>query len=274
MQATAYRRAATACTAIALIASLIAGGWMINGIAATEADTPARLTRIIAGVFLIAVELAALWIAAWLPAAQRKTRAALITVAALIALIDIGQIAISQIALHHNTQQAAAVNDQAAQQLRASIERNAATVARLHASAAAQAESKFPQSRADGAASLRLAADIETRIANDRAQLEQLGQQHSTTTPISDIIGQGGIIALSIALSALVTLAAAGATHLAGHLTRQARETRRPAQKRSVARSTAKAAKQRSYPPGVVELPRQKKQPAADNQYQLFSEAS
>lgn len=274
MQAIAYRRAALACTAIAIAASLIAGGWMINGIAATEADTPARLTRIIAGAFLIGVELAALWIAAWLPAAQRKTRAVLITIAALIALIDIGQIAIAQIALHHNTQQAATANDQAVQQLRASIDRNAATVTRLHASAAVQAESKFPQSRADGATSLRLAAEIETRIANDRAQLEQLSQQHSNTTPISDIIGQGGIIALSIALSTLVTLAAAGATHLSGYLTRQARETRRPAKKRPAARSTAKATASNNYPPGVIAIGKKNKKPQGNSQFELFREAS
>lgn len=271
-----------AATAIALAAGGLCAAWMIHGITATEADTPARTVRIAAGVFLLIVELAALWLAARLPAQDRWQRRALLTLATAIALLDIGQMALAQIALHQQTANRHHAQQQHARQLADSIERSAKTIAALRHSAANQADSKFPASRADGAASLRRADEIEQRLASERTQLAALQQHHAADpAPIANLIGQAGVVALSITLAALVAAAAALAAHLAGHLGRPintpaARRTKAepPGKNPSKPRSTVEKTPKRPqrYPPGVVELNHRRRASPQPAQGELFEQ--
>ena len=271
-----------AATAIALAAGGLCAAWMIHGITATEADTPARAVRIAAGVFLLIVELAALWLAARLPAQDRWQRRALLTLAAAIALLDIGQMALAQIALHQQTANRHHAQQQHARQLADSIERSAQTIAALRHSAANQADSKFPASRADGAASLRRADEIEQRLASERTQLAALQQHHAAdAAPIANLIGQAGVVALSITLAALVVAAAAMAAHLAGHLGRPIttpanRRTKAepPGKNPSKPRSTVGKTQKRPqrYPPGVVELNHRRRASPQPAQGELFEQ--
>lgn len=275
-----------AATAIALAAGGLCAAWMIHGITATEADTPARAVRIAAGVFLLIVELAALWLAARLPAQDRWQRRALLSLAAAIALLDIGQMALAQISLHQQTANRHHARQQHARQLADSIERSAQTIAALRHSAANQADSKFPASRADGAASLRRADEIEQRLASERTQLAALQQHHAADpAPIANLIGQTGVVALSITLATLVAAAAALAAHLAGHLaghlgrpinTPAARRTKAepPGKNPSKPRSTVEKTKKRPqrYPPGVVELNHRRRASPKPAQGELFEQ--
>lgn len=72
---------------------------------------------------------------------------------------------------------ASTASTQSASELRESIKSERATAAALRESAAGQANSKFPASRADGSASLRAAADADKRADEKAAQLAQI--EHS-----------------------------------------------------------------------------------------------
>lgn len=269
MSSPAYRRAGLACSAVAIIAAGIAAAWMVAGVLATEPDTPARAARIVAGLCLLVVELGALWLAAWLPAQQRRLKLILLALASAIAVLETGQIVLAQLAQHQQAAAVAAATHSEVAQLQASITRNAETITSLRQAAAVQATSKFPDSRASAAASLHLAAEIETRIASDRRHLAEREAVTASQANLAGLIGQGGVLAISLALAILISLAAALATHTAGHLIQQSRRPASRSKKQPKPRSTVKnqksqqpaitPAKRRRYPQGVVDLDEHRK---------------
>jgi hypothetical protein len=206
-------------TALALACAGLSAYWLAHTIIATEHDTPLRAARIAGALLIVAIEVAAMAFAASLPHTARPTKTALVILALACAGLDMAHITLGQLTQHTAATTATSTASVQIQHIQDTIARKAATIDRLHASAAAQADSKFPQSRADGAASLRQAIALETDLTADRQALAvAMAAAQNAPQSLTTIAGQTLTLGLSIALSFVITAAGLIFAHLAGHL--------------------------------------------------------
>lgn len=131
---------------------------------------------------LLLADIALVFTAAMMPRVKfAKLRWKLLTLAAAIWAFDVLATYQARIGIVMQGTSIAESTDLHTSQLKASIESARATAAGLRESAAKQATSIFPASRADGAASLRAAADADQRAEAMTAQLAALSKGKAPT---------------------------------------------------------------------------------------------
>jgi hypothetical protein len=210
------------------LAAATAGGWFfVLGLQATEPDDASRHALTLAGVVLILVELGAFGVASLMPRhGTRAARLGLVVMAAAVVLFEIATMSVTQLTLAARADQVADANQAQALRLRAMIDGRRATIAGLQANAAAQSQSKFPESRAAGAEALRQATAVDAELPALVAELARIEAARRPT--LSTVLGEH-VAAFAVARSALVVLAGVGAMGLAGLMFRAARAGSVPA---------------------------------------------
>ncbi len=208
---------------IGLSASYVTVRLFALAIQATEQEGAARELLTLAAVLFVAAELAACFIAGLVPVRRlRALRWQLITCAVFLVGFEAVSIYGARVMLARTTEARAEAAEGRAHQLRASIEANRRSAAALVAAGELSSRSVLPSSRADGAQSIRHAAELEATTARMVAELAQL--EASRTPTASDVFGQYGVIALAVAQSVLVSGIGLVFLGTAGALARAARD--------------------------------------------------
>lgn len=220
-----YKVAAAWCMGLALCAAALTAWFIVLGVEATEPASPARTGKVAVGVFLILVELSAFGMAAWLPQrSMRGSRVLLIALGVAVVVFDVALMSVSQVAIGMSAKRLGSASDGQAQMLRESIASKRQTVAALRESAAGQARSRFADARRDGSESLRRAEEVERQADAQAAELAALESSAlGSSTTVLDVVGERGLIAMSIVMSVLLTASGIVLMHVAGGMLRTAR---------------------------------------------------
>ena len=216
-QSAKAHRSALLCFALALLTMATTAWFVVEGINATEPDSPARWAKVASGVLLLVLEASAFGLAGQWPEHSKVLRSLGWSVLALeITLMSVAQVSIGMTAAKSSSGGDTTIS---------ALEKK---------SAGARENAKRLQSRADElratgrTANIRLAASEEksaikqTAIADEAETDAQKRRGNSTGTPIVEIVGKTGLIALSIALSVALSLSGIVLMHVAGSLWRRA----------------------------------------------------
>jgi hypothetical protein len=211
------QRSAWLCFALALLTMATTAWFVVEGINATEPDSPARWAKVASGVLLLVLEASAFGLAGQWPEHSKVLRA----LGWAVLVLEITLMSVSQISIGMTAAKSSSGGD--------------TTISALEKkSAGARENAKRLQSRADElratgrTANIRLAASEEkaaikqTAIADEAETDAQKRRGNSTGTPVVEIVGKTGLIALSIALSVALSLSGIVLMHVAGSLWRRA----------------------------------------------------
>lgn len=178
----AYAFIATMALALGLMALYVSREYAQANLTVLGLDKAALDVRSYSIDLLLLADIALVFTAAMMPRVKfAKLRWKLLTLAAAIWAFDVLATYQARIGIVMQGTSIAESTDLHTSQLKASIESARATAAGLRASAAKQATSIFPASRADGAASLRAAADADQRAEAMTAQLAALSKGKAPT---------------------------------------------------------------------------------------------
>ena len=219
LPAWAYTALALLAVVAGLVAAAITTQFFTLGLSRTEADPLARQALVMAGVLMVAVEVAAFGVAALLP--RRLLRSARVTLLSLgLALLAFEAVTlyVTQVALVRAAQASHQGQATRVAELSASIASQRATVATLRETAAHHAASRHSWVRESGATVARQALAAESRLL---AQADELAQLEAAAVPtLTDTLGEAGMIAYAVARSLLVVLMGVVLFGVAGALLR------------------------------------------------------
>ncbi len=239
---------------IGLAASYVTVRLFALAISATEQEGAARELLTLAAILFVSAELVACFIAGLVPVRRlRALRWQLIACAVALVAFEAVSIYGARVTLARASDGHAAAQEARAQHLRASIEAQRRSAAALVAAGELSSRSVLPSSRADGARSIRHAAELEATTARMVAELAQL--EAARTPTASDVFGESGVIALAAAQSLLVSCIGLVFLGGAGALARAARDAQgadAPATAATPQRATVAVEQAQALPTGAV----------------------
>ena len=211
------QRSALLCFALALLTMATTAWFVVEGINATEPDSPARWAKVASGVLLLVLEASAFGLAGQWPEHSKVLRALGWAVLALeITLMSVSQISIGMTAAKSASNGAGTIDE-----IRAQAKESRAAADALRADAANMRKSKHGWIQQQAGERSAAAAEQSKSAAAAVASLEKHGAV-TVSTPIVEIVGKGGLIGLSIALSVALSLSGIVLMHVAGSLWRRA----------------------------------------------------
>jgi hypothetical protein len=216
-QSARARNSAILCLLLALLTMSVTAWFVVEGIQATEPDSPARWAKVASGVLLLILEAAAFWLAGqWLEHSKVLRALGWAVLALEITLMSVSQISIGMTAAKAASNGAGTVEE-----IRAQAKEARDAAAALRADAANLRGSKNAWLRQQAGAKTDAAAEQSKSAAAAVASLEK-HDAATVSTPIVEIVGKGGLIGLSIALSVALSLSGIVLMHVAGSLWRRA----------------------------------------------------
>ena len=216
-QSAKAHRSALLCFALALLTMATTAWFVVEGINATEPDSPARWAKVASGVLLLVLEASAFGLAGQWPEHSKVLRALGWAVLALeITLMSVSQISIGMTAAKSASNGAGTIEE-----IRAQAKESRAAADALRADAATLRKSKHGWLQQQAGEKSAAAAEQSKSAAAAVASLEKHGAV-TVSTPIVEIVGKTGLIALSIALSVALSLSGIVLMHVAGSLWRRA----------------------------------------------------
>ncbi|MCX7258568.1 MAG: hypothetical protein NTZ64_18130, partial [Polaromonas sp.] len=216
-QSAKAHRSALLCFALALLTMATTAWFVVEGINATEPDSPARWAKVASGVLLLVLEASAFGLAGQWPEHSKVLRALGWAVLALeITLMSVSQISIGMTAAKSASNGAGTIEE-----IRAQAREARAAADALRADAATLRKSKHGWLQQQAGERSAAAAEQSKSAAAAVASLEKHGAA-VVSTPIVEIVGKGGLIGLSIALSVALSLSGIVLMHVAGSLWRRA----------------------------------------------------
>lgn len=207
------RNSANLCLLLALLTMGVTAWFVVEGIQATEPDSPARWAKVASGVLLLVLEVAAFWLAGQWHEHKGVLRALGWTVLAL----EITLMSVSQISIGLTAAKAASNGAGNIEELRAQAKEDRAAAESLRADAANLRASKHAWKR-DEAVKKSAAAAEKSKSAAAAVEALEKRTVEKVSTPLIEFVGLGGLIGLSVALSAALSLAGIVLSHVAGSL--------------------------------------------------------
>lgn len=208
-------RSAWLCFALALLTMATTAWFVVEGINVTEPDSPARWAKVASGVLLLVLEASAFGLAGQWPEHSKVLR----TLGWAVLALEIILMSVSQISIGMTAAKSASNSAGTIEEIRAQAQESRATAAALRADAATLRKSKHGWKQDDAVKKSVEAAEQSKSAAVAVASLEKHG---AVSTPIVEIVGLGGLIGLSIALSVALSLSGIVLMHVAGSLRRRA----------------------------------------------------
>ena len=205
------------CFLLALLTVVVTGWFIIEGIEATEPDSPARWAKIAAGILLLILELSAFGIAGqW---TEYKTVLRFLGFGILA--LEITLMSVSQISIGMTAGKVAAHGKDNSSEIREQAKENRAAAAALRADADKLRKSKHVWKQEEAAQKSSEAAALSRGAASSVADMSKANTA-AVSTPVIEVVGERGLIALSIALSVALSLSGITLMHVAGSLRRRA----------------------------------------------------
>jgi hypothetical protein len=205
------------CFLLAILTVVVTGWFIIEGIEATEPDSPARLAKIAAGILLLILELSAFGIAGqW---TEYKT--VLRSLGFFILALEITLMSVSQISIGMTAGKAATHGKDNSSELREQAKENREAAAALRADADKLRKSKHAWKQEEAAKKSSEAAALSRGAGASVADMSKANTA-AVSTPVIEVVGERGLIALSIALSVALSLSGITLMHVAGSLRRRA----------------------------------------------------
>lgn len=216
-QGTKARKSAALCYVLAVLVMIVTGWFVIEGVQSTEPASSARHAKVAAGVLLLVLEMCAFSLAgAW-----RELSPVLRALGWSIFVLQIVLMSLAQIAVGTTAAKSASLSTATIEEIRAQADASRQAAKSLMADADKMRTSKNAWVRQQAGEKSTAAAQQTAAGADAVAQLQQL-QAVSTSTPVLEMIGKPGLIALSISLSLILELAGITLMHCAGTLRRRA----------------------------------------------------
>jgi hypothetical protein len=216
-QSARARNSAILCLLLALLTMGTTAWFVVEGINATEPDSPARWAKVASGVLLLVLEAAAFWLAGqW-----SEHKGVLRALGWAILALEITLMSVSQISIGMTAAKAASNGAGTIEEIRAQAKESREAAAALRADAANLRGSKHGWLKQQAGERSAAAAKQTESAAAAVASLEKHSAVQAST-PIVEIVGQGGLIGLSIALSVALSLSGIVLMHVAGSLWRRA----------------------------------------------------
>jgi hypothetical protein len=221
--------AALFCAGLGVAASVTTADLFILGLEQLESNEKARESLRNLGILIIASELAAFGLAAWMPPKQLwAQRWKLYLFGTALLCFEFWTLTATNIALVQTADAAGSARHGRIVELRASIQSQRKTAEGLRANAAHQSASKYSWIRSAGADTLKQAADIESRIAPIASELASLEAGQRPT--LSTALGNKGMERYSIARGLIPTILGIVFFGVAGALVRESRAGSPPSQ--------------------------------------------
>ena len=205
------------CYVLAALVMCVTAWFVVEGIQATEPASTARYAKVAAGVLLIILEGFAFALASqW-----REFSPVLRALGWSIFALQLVLMSLAQIAVGTTAGKAAQLSKATVEEIRAQSEASRQAAKSLQDDAARMRSSKYAWKRDEAGKKSDAAAQQTAAAAGAVEKLEKMQEIH-TSTPVIEMIGVWGLIALSIALSAIMELAGITLMHVAGKLRSQA----------------------------------------------------
>ena len=212
-KATAY-----ACGFLALLIFIVNAWLVIEGIQSTEPASEARYAHIAQSVLLALIEFSLFAISGLFPEFKNSFRA----IGIVILLLEIGLMSISQISTGLTAGKVAARSEDVVAQLKAKADISLNQIKIAQETAKNLNGSKHGWRHEQAAQQTNLAAVQSKSAASDVERLEAASTTGAAvSTPMVEIIGKNGLIALSIALAFGLSIAGIALTHCMGSLIRR-----------------------------------------------------
>jgi hypothetical protein len=216
-QGSKARTTAMLCFGLALLTMATTSWFVVEGIQATEPESSARWAKVASGVLLLILEAAAFGLAGQWPEHKKVLRPLGWSILAL----EICLMSVSQISIGLTAGKAASNGAGTIDEIRAQAKESRAAAEALRADADKLRKSKHGWLQEQAAKKSGEAAEQSKSAAAAVASLEKSAVL-KVSTPIVEIVGQGGLIALSVALSLALSLSGIVLMHVAGSLWRRA----------------------------------------------------
>lgn len=216
-QSAKARTTAVLCFGLALLTAGTTAWFVVEGIQATEPASSARWAKVASGVLLLILELSAFGLAGQWPEHKKVLR----PLGWCILALEITLMSVSQISIGLTAGKAATNGAGTMEEIRAQAKEARAAAEALRADAEKLRKSKHGWLQQQAGERSAAAAEQSKSAAAAVASLEK----HSVatvSTPIVEIVGQAGLIALSVALSLALSLSGIVLMHVAGSLWRRA----------------------------------------------------
>ncbi|MDD2728339.1 hypothetical protein [Malikia sp.] len=213
----AYTLIGLALLALGLSISWVNGQFYIIGLGRIEPDLEARQLRTWYGILAVVAHLAFFFAAALLRHDRFRTARRMLSACALaLLLLEIVTVYTTKVVLARSAETLAEGAESRVQQLQAQIATARSTAASLREAGAKSARSWIADSRADGARSIRDAADLEAQTAPLIAELARAQAQRRPTAV--GVLGNGGVQLFSAAGAVAFILAGVAAVSVGGLL--------------------------------------------------------
>jgi len=216
-QSAKAHRSALLCFGLALLTMATTAWFVVEGINATEPDSPARWAKVASGVLLLVLEASAFGLAGQWPEHSKVLR----TLGWAVLALEITLMSVSQISIGMTAAKSASNGAGTIEEIRAQAKESRAAADALRADAANMRKSKHGWLQQQAGEKSAAAAEQSKSAAAAVASLEKHGAV-TVSTPIVEIVGKGGLIGLSIALSVALSLSGIVLMHVAGSLWRRA----------------------------------------------------
>ena len=210
-------RSAWLCFALALLTASTTVWFVVEGIQATEPESSARWAKVASGVLLLILEMGAFGLAGQWPEHKKVLRPLGFAILAL----EITLMSVSQISICLTAGKAASNGAGTVEEIRAQAKESRLAAEALRADAEKLRKSKHGWLQEQAGQRSAAAAEQSKNAADAVASLEKHAVA-KVSTPIVEIVGQGGLIALSVALSLALSLSCIVLMHVAGSLWRRA----------------------------------------------------
>jgi hypothetical protein len=213
----AYTLIGLALLALGLSISWVNGQFYILGLGRIEPDLEARQLRTWYGILAVVAHLAFFFAAALLRHDRFRTARRMLSACALaLLLLEIVTVYTTKVVLARSAETLAAGAESRVQQLQTQIAANRSTAASLREAGAKSARSWIADSRADGARSIRDAAELEARTA---PLIDELARAQAQRRPTAvGVLGDGGVQLFSAAGAVAFILAGVAAVSVGGLL--------------------------------------------------------
>lgn len=216
-QSAKARTTAALCLLLALMTAGVTAWFVVEGIQATEPASSARWAKVASGVLLLVLELSAFGLAGQWPEHKKVLR----PLGWAILALEITLMSVSQISIGLTAGKAASNGAGTIEEIRAQAQESRAAAAALRADAEKLRKSKHGWLQQQAGERSAAAAEQSKSAAAAVASLEKHAVAQ-VSTPIVEIVGQNGLIALSVALSLALSLSGIALMHVAGSLWRRA----------------------------------------------------
>lgn len=202
--------------ALGLTISGVSGAFYIAGLDRIEVDPEVRSLRVLFVVLAIVAHATFFGVGAFLRHDRFKSARRALTALACLLLLEITTVYVTKVVLAHGAAMTASDTDGRVQQLQAQIDANRRTAAALREAGERSSDSIIASSRADGARSIRQAADLDAR---NEVLIAELARAQSERRPTAvDVLGADGMRLLSAAASIAFVLAGVAAVSAGGLL--------------------------------------------------------